>query len=74
LAALAIAGIRQTVYCKAQVRKHVVINDIVKEDCVRIERFLVQNDAIIKGFVVTDGSVSACGYELNFRTIDRKSL
>jgi len=56
-AMLLLAGLSQTVYCQAQVRQNIVINNILQENRIRIEGFLGQNDAIIKGFVVANGTV-----------------
>jgi hypothetical protein len=54
---LLLAGLGQTVHCQAQVRQDIIVNDILQENRIRIEGFLVQNDAIIKGFVVANGTV-----------------
>ncbi len=57
LASLAFAGFSQTIDREAQVRQDIVINDIVKEYRVRIERFLGQDDAVVKGLFVANGSI-----------------
>ena len=71
---LAFAGLSQAIDCEAKVRKNVVINNVVKEYRVRIERILGQDDAIIKCFIVANGSVSRVHYEHNFRSNCRESL
>ena len=57
-ALLAITRVIQTIDREAQIRQDFVIDNIIKKNSVRIERFLGQNDAIIKGFVVANGFVS----------------
>jgi hypothetical protein len=74
LALFALTRICQSIDCQAQVRQDVVINNIVKEYGVRIERFLGQYDAVIKGFIVANGSIPAIGYSVNFRSIGQQSL
>lgn len=54
-----LARVGKPINGKTQIRQYIVIDDIVQEHGVRIERVLGQNDAIIKGFVVTYGRVLA---------------
>ena len=73
-APLALTRLCQSIDRQTQVRQNIVINDVVKEYGVRVERFLGQYDAVIKGFIVTNGSDSATGYAVNFRSIGQQSL
>lgn len=47
----------QAINCQTQVRQDIIVNDILQENRIRIEGFLGQKDAIIKGFVVANGTV-----------------
>jgi hypothetical protein len=46
----------QTINRQAQIRQDIVIHNVVKENCVRIERFPTQNDAIVECFFVANGT------------------
>ena len=54
---------RQAIDGQAQVRQHLVIDDVVEEHGVRVEGFLRQDDAVFAGkcFVVTDNPESFTG-------------
>ena len=67
-ASFTLTRLGQSIDCQAKVRKNIVINDIVKEYRVRIERFLAQDDAIIKCFFVANRSISGIDYDPNFRS------
>jgi hypothetical protein len=59
---------------ETQIRQNVIINNIIKEYGVRVERFLIHDDAIIKCFIVTNSHTLNAGCDHNFRWIARKSL
>ena len=71
---LGFRGLGQPIDRETQVRQNFVVNDIVKENSVRIERFLAQYDAVVESFVVADESDSCGGCVDNFRSIREKSL
>ena len=51
-----IGRVRQTIDCQAQIGQHFIVNNIVEENGIRIERFLSQDDTIGECLVVADGS------------------
>lgn len=55
---------------QTQIGKNVIINDIVKEHGVRVERFLVQYDAVVECFVVADEPVPGRNLMLYFTKDD----
>jgi len=48
---------RKAVDLEAQIRQHIVIDDVVKKYGIRIEGFLRQDDAIIEWPVLADGDI-----------------
>lgn len=70
MAFLAIARCRQPVDRQTQIRQYVVIDDIVEEHTIRIEGVLLQNNAVIKGFVVANGSVLGVKTGLTLEGLD----
>ena len=71
---LAFGILSQPVDGETQVGQDIVINDIVKENGVRIERILGQYDAIVECFVVANGPNPPGRYISYFRTNTPKSL
>ena len=55
LAFLVLGRGRQTVDSQTQVRQYIVIDDVVQKDGVGIERFLGQDDAVVKSRILADG-------------------
>ena len=51
-----IGRVRQTIDCQAQIRKNFIVDDVVEEYGIRIERFFSQNDTIGECLVVADGT------------------
>ena len=60
-ALLTFAGGCQPVYFEAQVGQHLVINDVVEEYGIRIERIFRQDHAVIKGFALVANGVCPIG-------------
>jgi hypothetical protein len=50
-------AVGKTIDCEAQVGQHVVIDDIVEKDGIRVEGVLRQDDAILECAVLADGVV-----------------
>ena len=51
----AVGRVGQSVDGQAEIRQHIIVNNVIKEYGVRIEGFLVQNDTIGEYLFVTDG-------------------
>lgn len=56
-AVFAVTRRRQTFDGQARVRQYLIVDDVIEKHCFRIERLRRQNYAIIKAFVITDGSI-----------------
>lgn len=53
--ATSVRCVRQPVDRQTQIRQYIVVNDIVEENRVRIERIFSQDDAICECLLSTDG-------------------
>jgi len=52
----AFAGSNQTINGETQIRKHIVVDDVVQEDGIGIKRILGQDDAIVEWLLFANGS------------------
>jgi len=57
LARFVVSGFGQPVDGKAEIRQHVIVNDVFEKHSIGVEGFLRQDDAVVAGkcFVVADG-------------------